>query len=96
MSNVSISANRDTITVQTCPFEQLPKGTTTLKVECTSPRHRYYQSSSTLDDVTCSLKDMEGKTWGFEAVVKALYEAYDIKEGDFNKVISLEFNIIKE
>lgn len=96
LSNVSISANRDTITVQTCPFEQLPKGTTTLKVECTSPRHRYYQSSSTLDDVTCSLKDMEGKTWGFEAVVKALYEAYDIKKGDFNKVISLEFNIIKE
>ena len=95
LSKVSELTNNSSFTVETNPFNDLPKSKI-VKIEFLSPRIVDISNSSTMDDIKCSLKDMEGKTWGFEAIAEALYEAYGISYKDVNRVVSLQFEIIKE
>lgn len=93
LSSVSLLNDNSSFTVTTCPFNQLSKEQT-VNVDFTCPRYVEFKSSSIDDDATCIVEDLEHKTWGFEAVVAALYDAYGIKEGDKNKILSLQFRIL--
>lgn len=93
LSSISPLNDNSSFTVTTCPFDRL-KEEQTVNVEFTSPRYVEFASSSTDNDVNCAIKDLEHKTWGLGAVVAALYDAYDIKEGDRNQVLSLQFRIL--
>lgn len=95
LQSVTSLNNNCSFTVKTVPFQDLEK-TNKVKVNFTSPRYVDYKSSSILDDIKSSVTQMEGRTWGFEAIVKALYDAYDIKENDKNIVVSLDFVINKQ
>lgn len=91
LSSVQLIENNQ-ISVATVAFNKL-KDANNVRICFTSPRYVDYDSYSTLDDITTSLANMEGKTWGFEALVKALYDAYGIQKDDKHNVLSLDFVI---
>lgn len=92
LESVSALNNNSSFTVTTVPYEKLSK-INKVTVHFYSPRYVSYQSSSTDDDSNATLSAMESRTWGFDAVVKALYDAYGIHENDNNYVMSLDFVI---
>ncbi|MDE5886629.1 MAG: hypothetical protein K2H46_03470 [Muribaculaceae bacterium] len=94
LKEVTQLVNNSSFSVTTNPFNDLSKRQT-VKVRFVSPRYVDVSTSSTKDDIKCSVKDMEGKTWGYAAIAEALYEAYGISSKDVNQVVSLEFMLIK-
>lgn len=92
LQSVSPLTDNSSFTVTTVPFNKLSK-VDPVKVEFTSPRYVNYESSFTRDDVKTPLSGMVGRTWGFEVIVEALYDAYGIHKTDKNVVMSLEFII---
>lgn len=96
ISSVSELRDNSSFDISTCAYDKLPKSAT-IQIKFTSPRYdKEFKSSSTLDDVKCTLSEMKGRTWGFEAIIEAIYEAYDIKESDVNDIVTLEFKINKK
>ncbi len=92
---VSNITNLSSFDIETRPYNELPKKVTT-SITFVSKRCVDYTQSSTKDDIKASLRDMEGKTWGIEAIIEALYEAYDIQQDAANIVATTEFTILKQ
>ncbi len=92
LESVSALNNNSSFTVTTVPYEKLSK-VNMVTIRFYSPRFVSYHSSSTDDDVNVTLSAIESRTWGFDAVVRALYDAYGIHENDNNYVMSLDFVI---
>lgn len=93
--NVSNLNNYSCFTVTTRPFNEMPKNSN-VTIEFKSKGQVEYSSSSTLDDVKISLKEMECKTWGFESIIASMYEAYGIDENSSNTIARTEFSIFKQ
>lgn len=93
--NVSNLKDYSSFTVTTRPFNEMPKHSDVI-IEFKSKVQVEYASSSTLDDVKSTLKEIEGKTWGFETIVASLYEAYGIDENSTNTIAKTEFSIFKQ
>lgn len=92
LTSVSELNNNSSFTVTTVPYNKLSKHNDII-IQFVSPRYIDYEESSIEDDVKTSLSKLEGRTWGFGSVVKALYDAYGIQKNDKNCVISLNFVI---
>lgn len=79
---------------ETVPYNDLSK-VNHVEILYKSPRFVEYLGSSTKDDVKCSLSEMRGKTWGLEAVVEAMYDAYDIRKDSYNDVVKFNITLLK-
>lgn len=95
LESVSNIKNYNGFTITTKPFNEIPKKSSII-IEFKSKRWMEYTFSSTLDDVKGRLKEMEGKTWGFESIITAMYEAYGITENSTNLIAKTEFTIFKQ
>ena len=95
LTSVSNLTDLKSFDVVTRPYEELPK-VANLTVTFKSNQYVDFSQSSTLDDIKISMTELEGKTWGFEAIIEALYEVYSINENSFNTVATTKFTIFKQ
>lgn len=95
LSEVQLNESRNAIIVKTKPYDQFGKEEK-LEVKIYTPLYVDPEESSTLDDVEATLENLENKTWGFKAIVEAIYEAYDINKNEVNTIANLKVKIQKK
>ncbi|MDE7386939.1 MAG: hypothetical protein K2N28_07345 [Muribaculaceae bacterium] len=95
LSSVSPLIGNAGFTLTTQPYSQLPKEKE-VEIIFTSPRYKEFATSSIDDDININAENLQGRTWGFNAVIEALYEAYNITDSDVNRIVDLKFNVLKK
>lgn len=94
IESITDIVDSQSFTITTRPYSELPKKSE-IRIEFQSPRFTDFSTSSIKDDVNCSSEQLKGRTWGFEAIAEAMFEAYNISKEDYNTIISLEIYLLK-